>query len=253
LALGDKNNRMMKDGVSELPKEQILTPEQITDRYPALENIPKDYVGFISNKAGIIKSKVALDAYKSLCEEAGVELKYNSKVTEVSKNWVITEDGTKYEANHVVVATGPYTGKIFDVDDPNLITIQQEYYEISDSKGMPDLFIELGSLGGFNGMLNGDGFNGYKLSLHEEKDFEKVKTYVKTRLPSKADELLTNKKSHMCWWCFNTEKFWVYETKDNGVHYLYGFKGHGFTYMPLHGKIVYESLIKKNVTKYLKF
>jgi glycine/D-amino acid oxidase-like deaminating enzyme len=44
----------------------------------------------------------------------------------------------------------------------------------------------------------------------------------------------------------------VYETKDDGVHYAYGSRAHGFTYMPMHGKIVYETLIKKttpNITQ----
>jgi len=102
LVFGDKNSRMIKDGVNELPAEQILTSEQITERYSAFENLPDNYAGFVTDKAGILKAKVALEAYKSLCEEKGVELKYNTKIADVSKNEVKTEDGTIYSADNVV-------------------------------------------------------------------------------------------------------------------------------------------------------
>jgi len=150
------------------------------------------------------------------------------------------------------VAAGPYTDKYFKVDDSDLVTIEQEYYEFVDKTGMPDCFIEAGELGGFNGMQNNDGFQNYKMALHEEINPEKFKKWAQIRIPSKVEEILNNPIKHKCWWCFNKNKFGVYQTKDDGVHYLYGFKGHGFTYMPIHGKIVLDVLINKNPMKYCK-
>ena len=43
----------------------------------------------------------------------------------------------------------------------------------------------------------------------------------------------------------------VYRTEPDGVHYAYGFSGGGFKFAPMHGKIVYDSLITKKDFSYI--
>ena len=151
LSLGDRDNEGLKSAIKNLSEDQILSPEQITQRFPAFENIPDNYIGYVTEDAGIVKSRLALDAFQTLCEQNNVELVYNTKVVEVTRNEVKTEDGTTYNAENVVVATGPFTGEDFSVDDSNFVSVEQECYEFNDKSGMPDVFIESGELGSYNG------------------------------------------------------------------------------------------------------
>jgi len=66
LYLGRPDWRLIKDAKKEIPEEEFLSPEKISEMYPAFENIPGDYTGFHIEDAGIIKSKVALQVYTDM-------------------------------------------------------------------------------------------------------------------------------------------------------------------------------------------
>lgn len=180
----------------------------------------------------------------------GVKLKYNTKVTDISKNEVKTENGSTFTADHIVVATGPFTGDTFKVEHPDIVTIEEEYYELLDKTGLPDIFVESSEAGQFNGCLNEENLEHYKFCLMENKNYEKVCNWVKHRIPSKAEEVINNPKSHQCKWCYAKDQPFIYRTEDDGVHYAYGFSGYGFAEMPLHGQIVYDTLINNKPFKY---
>ena len=151
LAFGDKNDRYFKNAAKEYGEDKMLSPEEITAKYPAIENLPDTYTGYVTQDSGIIKSQVALEAYKLLCDNRGVELQFNTKIIEVSQNQVKTESGICYNADNVVVASGPFSQDLLDPKDENLVSIEQEYYQLDDNSGLPELFIEAGAHGAYNG------------------------------------------------------------------------------------------------------
>ena len=54
----------------------------------------------------------ASEMLKELCIEAGVDIVTGAKITEITDNAVVLDDGTEYEAQLVIMSTGmrPYTG-----------------------------------------------------------------------------------------------------------------------------------------------
>lgn len=252
LNFGDKEKRPFKDALKEYGEDKMLTPQHIMEKYPALENLPDNYTGYIEDRAGLILSKDALGVYKDLCKELNVELKYETKVTEVHKNEVKIEDGTTYTADNVVVATGPFTKDQFNVDEPDLVSVEQEFYELVDKSGLPDMFQESSELGSYNGCVNKHNLEQYKVGLHDKRNYEKMCEWAKKRIPSKAEEIISNPKSHICKWCYVEGKQFEYNTSKEGVHFLYGFRGHSFAYMPIHGRIVYDTLLGGKALKYVK-
>jgi N-methyl-L-tryptophan oxidase len=197
---GSKEDRMVKDAQKELPETSFLSSEKIAETYPAFENLPDDYVGFHIDKSGVIKCQVALNAYKDLCTENGIEMKFNTKVIEVSKNQVKTEDGTTYDADNVVVTTGPFTGEDFKVDDPDLVSIEQEFYEFTEHEGLPDMFIESGEFGAFNGSIDQDDLKSFKIGMHQKANLEHVQKYLRHRLPSKSENIINNGQRKIAKW-----------------------------------------------------
>lgn len=104
LTIGSVNSDFFKDVMVQFTPEDLMTPGEITEKYPALQNIPDDYKGILTDMGGIVKSRLALEAARKLStEKYGATLIFNTKVKSVSKNQVITEDGTVYTADQVVV------------------------------------------------------------------------------------------------------------------------------------------------------
>jgi glycine/D-amino acid oxidase-like deaminating enzyme len=79
------------------------------ERFPGFENLPEGYIGFIEDDSGVVKMKHALKSYESLARKSGASLNYNQEVTEIGKNHVVLKDGTRVDANHIVVTAGPQT------------------------------------------------------------------------------------------------------------------------------------------------
>ena len=186
------------------------------------------------------------------------------KLPKLQNNEVELDNGTIFMADNVVVATGPFTGEDFDHEDADFVSMEQEFYEFKDKEGMPDMFQEDSKFGSMLGWLDNEGLLQYKISRHGDINRKQVENWIKHRLPSfymnklqdkiifkwnKADEIINKSTAFQAKWCFRKGKQFVYETKE-GVHYSYGFRGNGFFYMPLHGKIVYDSLLKNLPIKY---
>lgn len=104
LTMGSTANEHIVSIFNQYPDHKAYTPDEITEKYPALRNIPEDYKGIIHEECGIVRSRRALDVVDKLTREKyGADLKYDVKVTKVAKDSVTTSDGTVYSAKNVIV------------------------------------------------------------------------------------------------------------------------------------------------------
>ena len=142
LSLGEKDSKYISSMAKSSPDLEWITPSEISQRYPGFENIPENYIGWVSKEAGVVRVKNALNGFRILSQQNGADLRYNSKVSEISKNKVIWEDGNIYHSDHVVVAWGGYTTDYFDTTCTKSKVIQTETFWLSGNKGFPGCFIE---------------------------------------------------------------------------------------------------------------
>lgn len=242
LTMGSTASEHIVSILNQYPDHKAYTPDEITEKYPALRNIPADYKGIIHEQCGIVRARRALDVVDKITREKyGADLKYGIKVTKVAKDHVITSDGTVYSAKNVIVSCGAYS-KDFDTSKVS-IKREIEYFVINDIEGMPGGIMEFPADGTeFYGMLDGDKLDQYKMGQFEERSIESMSNYFRTRLPDKVEKI---KYMHPCYITIIESGEFQYKTDENGVHFAYGFSGTGFKFMPLHGKIVYDGLINK--------
>ena len=242
LTMGSVDNEDFKLVAEQYPDATLLTPEEITTKFPALKNIPSDYKGMINEDCGIVRARKALDVVSKLAQDKyGAKLLFNTKVTNTTKNQVTTEDGTTYTGKHVVIAAGAYSND-FDEKKPSKRR-EIEYIVFDDPSDMPKGIIEFTNDGNeFYGMLDGDNLDRYKMGEFFQRTIASMAQYFRTRLPDKFDRI---KYVHPCYITMIDSGEFQYKTDEKGVHFAYGFSGTGFKFLPLHGKIVYDGLINK--------
>ena len=89
LWIGSMKSSTFRGTVELFPKLKMMTHEEIYEKYPAIKNIPSDYVGFLSMDGGVVQSKTALKVTKELAENKyGAKFLFNTKVTKFDKNQV---------------------------------------------------------------------------------------------------------------------------------------------------------------------
>lgn len=124
-----------------------------------------------------------------------------------------------------------------------------EYLAFESAEGLPGGYIEFDSEGReFYGMVDGPNLDNYKMGEWGTRNLEIMVNFFKNRLPGRLD---TIKYAHVCYITMIDTNEFQYKTDKIGVHYAYGFSGTGFKFMPLHGKIVYESLLNKTNQDFL--
>jgi len=264
LTMGSPKNIEFQGVMAQFPKESYLTPLQIHEKFPALHNMPEDFIGILTENSGIVKAKNAMLIAKKLSEEKyGAKLIFSTKVKKVSKHKVITTDGTTYTAKQVVVSCGAFSEPLHhdSVPEeeskvgrwPSFATQTEvreiEYYAFNDFEGMPLGIIELDAEGReFYGMLDGEKLDQYKMGEWGNRNLKLMVDYFQTRLPGKIDSI---KYVHVCYITMIDSEEFQYKTDEKGVHYAYGFSGTGFKFFPLHGKIVYEGLLTKTNQEFI--
>ena len=189
LSLGEKDSKYISSMAKSSPDLEWITPSEISQRYPGFENIPENYIGWVSKEAGVVRVKNALNGFRILSQQNGADLRYNSKVSEISKNKVIWEDGNIYHSDHVVVAWGGYTTDYFDTTCTKSKVIQTETFWLSGNKGFPGCFIEASPEGEVYGLMEGQDLSDYKFGLHQERDLKKAMKWSRERFASKIKNL----------------------------------------------------------------
>ena len=244
LSFGDKDSEFISNIMLNFPKMKWLSADEIMKTYPGIHNLPKDYIGFIHEDAGIVKAKNAINGFKILSEENGATLQYNSKVIEAYKNKVKLENGEVFYSKHVVVCWGAYTTELFDKGNKGSYLIEGETFSFSGiHKDLPGWFIEASKKYEAFGLMDGQDLKSYKISLDDEsRNLKNFMAYARERFPEKL-KYLTHVNA--CFYTYSEDDEYKYKTGVDGVHYCYELGGTGFKYMPIHGKIIYDALITK--------
>ena len=162
LSLGEKDSMYISSMLKNFPDIKWMSPSEISMKYPCFENIPENYIGSVSEEAGIVRVKNAITGFKILSQQYGADLRYNCHITEVEKNKVKCEDGNIFHANHVVVTWGGYTKEYFDKNESKTKVVQTETFTFSGGrKGMPGCFIEESSKYTIYGLMDGQNLTDY--------------------------------------------------------------------------------------------
>lgn len=234
----------------DLDPKKFETSAQIMKKYPGFKNIPKDSVCFTTPYGGIVKAKDTLATVRKLLEHKyGADLKWSTTVAKVTSDSVTTEAGEVCTADHVVVATGTFTLDSFDKGNKSARKMEVEMLTFNDGRGLPAAHVELCEDGGrFYGAQDGEDLEEYKIGVYGERDIDKLVNHIKLRLPEKVENL---SHASICSWTMIKGGDFQYKTNKDGVHFVYGFSGQGFKFLPLHGKIVYEGLLYKIEQKFI--
>jgi len=197
-----------------------------------------------------VKAKVALTTARKLLEKKyDADLKFNTKATNVTSNSVKIESGEIYNATHVVVATGPYTSDGFDKSETVASPLETETLTFASNEDLPPVHIELLSNGTrFYSLQDGADLTKYKIGILGPRSISSTLKHIRNRMPDKVGLL---EYGSPCFFTMVEGGDFQYKTSKEGIHFVYGFSGQGFKFMPLHGKVVYHGLLKKEDQKYI--
>lgn len=211
--------------------------------FPALRNIPDHYEAMVNEDCGVVMARKAIEAVSKLAKDKyGAKFLFKTKVTDVTKNSIITEDGFEYTAEHVVISAGPHSHEMFDKSS-KARRVEVEYYVFQDKSGLPGGYIEMADNGvEYYGMLDGPNLDRYKMGENIERNLASMMKFLNHRMPDKLDTFLY---AHPCYFSWVDSEEFQYKTDEKGIHFAYGFSGTGFKFLPLHGKIVYDGLLNK--------
>ena len=126
LLLGDKEESYATKSFDTLKKlghkVDLWKKDELKKKYPqfSAKYGVMDYCG------GIIDAYAAVDAFVSLAKKNGVEVKENTKVTDIKDNSVVLENGNTVECDKIVVTCGVWAPKLANV--PIKSTKQQLVY-----------------------------------------------------------------------------------------------------------------------------
>ena len=207
LSFGDKDSEYLSSLTKNFPELKWITSSEISRKYPGFENLPENYIGCVSTDSGVVRVKNTLNGFRILSQQNGADLRYNSKVSEVSKNKVICEDWNIYHSYRVVVACGPYTTDYFDTTCTKAKVIQVETFWFSGNKGLPGCFIEVSSNGNRYGLLEGQDLSDYKFAIDQERDLKKAIKYSKERFSTKMKDL---KYTTACMYTLTDDENFIY-------------------------------------------
>ena len=241
LTFGNKDSPDLISMLDNIPNAKLMNSYEIAEKYPGFENLPDSFIGCVTNDAGVVRVKNALNGFRILSIKNGADLIYISPVSEVSKNHVQWSNGNVYYADNVVVSWGGYTKESFDVNDTKSKVIETETFTFGGGrKGLPGCFIEINGELRVYGLMDSQDLTDYKFGLHEERNLKVATKYARERFTSKMKDL---KYTAACMYTITDDGNFIYKTNPDGVHYCYGLNGQGFKYMPTHGKIIYDGLI----------
>jgi sarcosine oxidase len=189
LTIGSPENENIVSIFNQYPDHKVYSPEEISEKFPALRNLPKDYKGILHDECGIVRARRALDHTSRLAQEKyGANLNFNTKITKIAADHVVTSDGVIHYAQSVIICCGAYSKEF---DDKKISHKRElEYYVIDDIKGMPNGIMEFPADGSeYYGMLDGENLDQYKMGQFNPRNLSEICNYFRERLPDKVDKV----------------------------------------------------------------
>lgn len=153
------------------------------------------------------------------------------------------------KGKHVVVCAGPLTTEFDKSKYQKQVNIREvEYHVMKDNSGFPYAFSEFFPDQTLNyGLREGSNLDQYKVGCDEKRNFSGLLPWLKERF---EDRFKNFTHTHVCFYTMTADGEFQYRTNPDGVHVCYGFNGTGFKFLPIHGKIVVDELIKNGPKVY---
>lgn len=267
LILGPPESPLVARGIAAAEehaiKYAVLQRNEITRRFPAVTPLDGD-VAVLEEQAGYLLPEDCIRAQLRVAEENGAELHFEEKViawsVEADRAIVITDRGS-YEADHLVIAAGPWANEALEAIVPLEVTRQVMAWlqpvggiESFLPSRFPVFLCESPDdewLGyGFPAMDGPHG--GVKAAIHgskeactpgnvdrtiREADLTAIVRKLRPRFPALTGEVV---KAQTCLYTMTPDEHFVIGPHPHSprVTIACGFSGHGFKFAPVIGEIL---------------
>lgn len=247
---------------------EVVDADEIRRRWPAFS--PDDgTIGFVEERAGMLRADVANAAHLAVAERAGAELRFGAHVVD----WrpvvgggveVILADGAVLGAERLVLAAGPWLSDLLtDIELPLAVERQPVCWfapavpaaEVSVGR-LPIWLFDTPDGGTFYGFPH-DPEVGLKVSHHHSgevvgaetvdrdvrpMDVERIRRFIRARMPA-ADGALTG--STVCLYTNTPDDEFVVDRHPAapGVAFASACSGHGFKFAPLIGEMLADLVV----------
>lgn len=267
LWLGKENDPELQQIIASLQQEnapfEILTPNQVERRFPALRLYPGEGALFQA-EGGFLRASACLQANIRLALKAGAQLREETRVlgwaTEAEGIVLHLHDGSKERFDRVILTAGAWLPKLLpDLSLPLTVTRQvyayfaiRQHPERFDRAHLP-VWIEAGTH--FYGFPAGGRQAGIKIAQHalgeqqdpdqearpaDEHDLQPLREWIRDRLPDLDETVLY---AATCLYTNTPDEHFLMAHLPNEprVWYLSACSGHGFKFSVLMGKRVAEA------------
>ncbi len=259
----------------DLPHDWI-EHDEVAKRYPQF-TVPEDYVGFYEPQAGLLLPEKIISAYAEHAAQNGAALRPNEPVMKWhadSKSVTIHTTQGKYQADHLVVCAGPWSGRILGEIGVQLPVTRQIAVWVQPPE--PELFA-LGTLpiwaidrpvgGMYYGFPILDDTPGFKLAVHcagvptEPDTIDRVAQPDETKelremlgrfIPEANGPLL---EASVCMYTNTPDAHFVvdHHPEHANVTIATGFSGHGFKFASVIGEALADLALDRRTELPIEF
>ncbi|MCX6367024.1 MAG: N-methyl-L-tryptophan oxidase [Armatimonadetes bacterium] len=223
---------------------QLLSAEEVTERYPALVLHPNEAALWQSD-AGFLRAGAVVRAQARLAQKAGAELRENTVVESLD---------ALESFDHVIVCAGAWANTLFPEQPlPLTVTRQQVTYLAGELPGYP-VWIDAESY--WYGFPSDGRIAGVKLARHipqvpfdqerldrptQKSDDDAALAYAATRFPSLGQDV-THHAS--CLYTNTPDESFVFDHPRPKVTRVSACSGHGFKFSILMGRLAADAATK---------
>ena len=245
-------------------ESEWLNEQELASRLPQFKIDPNTMIALWQKDGGFLHASECISSHLDLAKEQGAEIRENAEV--ITVDWeasspVVVCEGERFQGKKVVIAVGPWTGRILpNLNLPLTVTRQQVVYfkpkketyfqpahfpvfiDVTRPKsfyGVPD-FEDKGVKVGVDG--HGEEFATSVDSCNrtpEPEYIDYVHEFVGERMPNAASDVC---HAEVCLYTETPDKDFIIDLHPDcqNLAIAGGFSGHGFKFGGLVGKILSE-------------
>jgi len=242
----------------ELPIEEMTMRDAIR-RYPSIRGNDSWRV-IIEKDAGYLLVEACVDAHLKLAQQLGATMTMNQSVIDWQPSGsgvVVRTRDTEYHAGHLVVAAGPWAGRVLKQYGTSLTVLRKHLYwyetdssDYLETNGFPCFFYET-PMGYFYGFPERDS-HGLKLAQHsggeavldeidgkhfvDAVDQQSVESFLQAYLPQVSHRMT---RTVGCYYTMTPDEHFIVDSLPNHpqVVVVAGLSGHGFKFTSVLGEI----------------
>lgn len=164
-----------------LPHE-ILSAEQITERFPVFKPPSVDTIGILESEAGYLIPEACVEAHFKMAEKYGAELHFEESLVaweqiRESLFKVTTDLGKVYLSKKLVMSVGPWAPDIYGSSIPIPLHVERRVLfwfkppirsDLAEFSKIPIYIWDLGDMGNFYGfpLQGGEPSDAVKVAMH---------------------------------------------------------------------------------------